>query len=286
MKNTMKIVGMLIMFVALAACGSATGSDVDTEDSDVNNEQAVTAEGCVVDADGAPIMGFPMEDTDRLEGLVGHMLPYSGEDEPPHGGIDLMIEPVEEEDPDNIETVGIVAPFNGTITYAGPQVNSNAAFPELANSYLVVVECNSKWSVALMFEMFANSDELNAMQPDLIEVEVGQTVQQGDKVGDMIVGSSRNNDGEISYRPHLDYRVIVKAEEMTIEDLLQNGDTVTIGEPESEPSFLCSYEYSDDETQDILDEVGDTPGVELGCTCPCYTGDADECGDTCILFDE
>jgi hypothetical protein len=167
----------------------------------------------ICDNEFAPF-GFPFEVPGDIGKLAAFGIPnWSGT--LPHNGIDLILNP-------ELTASRIISPTAGRI--ASIKVSSNPFSNPMGQLILQVeIYVNSDWTVSLAFEPSTMDETLKTEQIDAIKVQVGDSVEPGSPIGDLLAGN-------LGY-PHLHYMV------------LYQGQTV------------CAYQYSSAAARAIFDAI-------------------------------
>ena len=160
------------------------------------------------------LLGFPFVTPADIERLAAFGTPnWSGSE--PHNGIDLIIYP-------SLSGSKIISPVKGTVRFITVSQNP---YSNPVNQLLLQIEIfvNFEWTVNLVFEPGTANEGTKAAQISALKVQVGQVVDIGQEIGDLIVG-------ELGH-PHLHYM------------LMRNGQ------------FVCAYTYSSGAAKQIFDEI-------------------------------
>jgi len=177
---------------------------------------AVVLFGCYPEYEFAPLE-FPFEYPQDIDYLAAFDIPdWSGPGRP-HNGIDLRIS----------RQAPITSPVHGTVRTIDSSTTGSLSTPPDLVMVTVDVYVNREWSIKLVLEPSDVESIILDLQMDALEVEVGQEVFPGTRVGDLLMG------GE-GY-PHLHYMV------------MRNGAPV------------CAYAHSSDDARAIFDVIAAFP---------------------------
>jgi hypothetical protein len=191
--------------------------------------EAIGQLGCCDTGLAAPL-GFPFLNPGDIERLAAFGIPnWSGTE--PHNGIDLILK-------SGVTSSAIISPTAGTITSI--EASSNPFSNPVGQMILHVdVSVNCAWAVSLVFEpsfdpTLLGYEALKTAQINAIKVKVGDSVEPGSPIGELLVGS-------LGY-PHLHYMV------------------------QRDGSPVCAYQYSSTAAQAIFDPIAKT-GESSGSIC-------------------
>ncbi len=200
-----------------------------------------------------------------------------------HGGIDLIAQHTDL-GPGEMRKVGLVAPAAGTIYDLrwGDK-------PGKATAFLLTMELNDYWFVTMVLEPQNFDPAVADEQSRSITVQAGQTVQRGDRIGDLVVTN-------VHY-PHVHLMIYYKDPNQTYEDFLANFLTVPRNQgdilpPASGPgspwtpeflgipsTLFCPYVYSERSSKWHLDQILKQSHDDTVCTCVCAYGSKNaDCG--------
>jgi murein DD-endopeptidase MepM/ murein hydrolase activator NlpD len=172
----------------------------------------------------------------------------------------------------------IVAPADGTIQNYVEDLSGAGLM-----SYVVILKLDSFWHLMMVFEPQSEDAATNAEQHASFSVQVGQTVQRGDVIGDLVVSRV----AEESY-PHLHFGVFYKDPLESYDDVyatlrVHDGATASpeiLGTRLGIPStFFCPYDYLTDAGRAVLDGVPKLDILGNACSCACsYGSSGGDCG--------
>lgn len=197
--------------------------------------------------------------------------------EPVHNGIDLIV--------DNTgaslqvgDKVPILSSVDGKV---GGVVDHGGN-----GSILVGIEVNAGLYVTVTFEPQTADPSLRALQAASIDVVVGQSVRQGQKIGDLVVGEGEGGSPFGSGNPHIDTRLVL-FDPATVDPHDPFADLITRDISHNDvnnlPTFLCPFDYSAAQAKKAYEEVLATFNPATQCTCACrFPYNAAECGAGCI----
>ena len=172
---------------------------------------------------------FPFSNADDIVRIAAFGIPnWSGSE--PHNGIDLEVD-------EALASARLVSPTAGEVTAIVMDENpySHPAGQLLAT---VAIRVNSEWEVQLVLEPSTVDPAVRTAQREAILVSVGQTVEVGDPVADLLVGT-------LGY-PHLHYMV------------QRNGEAV------------CAYAHSSDAARATFESLAILPDSSLPDGNICY----------------
>jgi hypothetical protein len=163
-------------------------------------------------------LGFPFANPGDIGKLAAFGIPnWSGT--LPHNGIDLILKP-------EVTSSAIISPTAGRITAI--EASSNPfSYPVGQLLLQVEISVNCAWTVSLVFEPSTVDENLKTAQRNAIKVNVGDSVEPGSPIGDLLAGG-------LGY-PHLHYMVLHQ------------------GQP------VCAYQYSSAGANVIFDGIQKTP---------------------------
>ena len=165
---------------------------------------------------------FPFSNADDIVRIAAFGIAnWSGSE--PHNGIDLEVD-------ENLASARLISPTAGEVTAIRMDENPYSDPPGQLLA-TVAIRVNSEWSVQLVLEPSTADSALEAAQLEAILVSVGQTVEVGDPVADLLVGT-------LGY-PHLHYMV------------QRNGEAV------------CAYAHSSDVAQATFESLAGLPDSSL-----------------------
>ena len=165
---------------------------------------------------------FPFSDADDIVRIAAFGIPnWSGSE--PHNGIDLEVD-------ENLTSARLISPTAGEVTAIRMDENPYSDPPGQLLA-TVAIRVNSEWEVQLVLEPSTADSALEAAQLEAILVSVGQTVEVGDPVADLLVGT-------LGY-PHLHYMV------------QRNGEAV------------CAYAHSSDAARATFESLASLPDSSL-----------------------
>jgi len=205
-----------------------------------------------------------------------------------HAGIDLKPPYLDLAGTSDMRKVEVVAPAAGAIDWI-VKGESGAG----AETWVLIIEMNSFWYAVLVIEPQSDDDAILAEQEASIDVQEGQRVRKGQRIGDLVVGKVLE-----SRYPHVHFSLLYKNPEDSIEALFRDSDPIvrsdgTVLPPATGPgspweprslggpsTFFCPYVYSVPEAQQAMDSV---PRLSVSgdlCSCVCaYNSQNGDCGD-------
>ena len=205
-----------------------------------------------------------------------------------HGGIDLK--------PPYRDLVGtsvmrkeeVSAPASGIVDWIVKGTTGAGA-----ESWVVVLKINTYWYAVLVFEPQSLDSEILLEQDRSIDVQEGQQVNRGERIGDLVVGKVIEN-----RYPHIHFSFLYKNPEESMEDLFDDPDSILrsdgtdlapttgAGSPWApqdlgiSSTFFCPYIYSTSEAQQAMDSVDRYNVNGEPCSCVCaYNSENGDCGD-------
>lgn len=204
-----------------------------------------------------------------------------------HGGIDLKPPYLDLAGTPDMRKVEVVAPAAGVIDWI---VKGESGAD--AETWVVIIEMNSYWYAVLVIEPQSDDDAILAEQEASIDVQEGQRVSKGERIGDLVVGKVLEN----SY-PHVHFSFLYKSPEDSIEALFHDPDLIVRSDGTALPptigpgspwdprnlgaasTFFCPYVYSVPEARQAMDSVPrySVRGNLCGCVCAYDSQDGD-CG--------
>lgn len=221
---------------------------------------------------------FPFADPSAVTEIHNFALhPWSTDGER-HSGMDIVPPYLDLAGTSGMRKYTIVAPADGTVSEYVEDL-SGAGYA----SYVVILKLDSFWHLMLVFEPQSSDAATNAEQHASFSVQVGQTVQRGDVIGDLVV--SRVEGG--SY-PHLHFGVFYKDPLESWDQVwktlrVHDGSTPSpeiLGERLGIPTtFFCPYDYLMDAGRAVLDAVPKLDQLGNACSCACsYGSSGGDCG--------
>jgi hypothetical protein len=214
--------------------------------------------------------------------------PWSDEGER-HGGIDLK--PIYVDlDPGETRYAEVVAPASGDVTRIFEGTTGAGA-----ESRIVILEMNPFWYAILVFEPQSLDPTVIQEQENRLDVQVGDHVNRGDRIGDLVIRNVMEN-----RYPHIHFSLLYKDPAVPMETLFADPDSIHRSDgndlvPTTGPgspwdpvelvdiesaAFFCPYVYSTPEAQQVMDNVPkyNVNGVLCDCVCAYNSLDGD-CGD-------
>ena len=230
-------------------------------------------------------LDFPVQTFDDVEKYYCFALfPWDEAGEERHGGIDIA---VRDDSPGVTKKVPLVA--------AAPASVELIDYGETGagvRSVVVILKMNEYWYMAYIFEPQTEDEEAFDEQIASIDVQVGERVARGQKIGDLIV----KNTVEDHY-PHLHFSFFYKNPADTLEDLFDDPLRIRVSDgtdlapltgPGSpwqpfdlgkETTFYCPYEYSTETAKDFYDSRDRMAADGSVCSCICaYDSVERNCG--------
>ena len=172
---------------------------------------------------------FPITSSGDIVRIAAYGIPnWSGSE--PHNGIDFVVD-------EHLTSVRIISPTAGEVTAISTQENpySNPPGQLLVT---ITIRINGEWTVHLVLEPGTVDPTLKTAQLAAVLVSVGQDVEVGAPVADLMVGM-------LGY-PHLHYMVE------------HNGEAV------------CAYAHSSEAAQETFVSLSNLPGSNLPDGNICY----------------
>jgi murein DD-endopeptidase MepM/ murein hydrolase activator NlpD len=174
---------------------------------------------------------FPFKTPGDIDYVAAFGIPnWSGPE--PHNGLDLRI----------TTATKIISPTKGTVVFIDISENP---YSHPANQLLlsIVIQVTSKWRLNLVLEPSTIDEQLKVAQIGAVQVQVGQVVNPGDEIADLLRG-------ELGY-PHLHY-MLYRVNEYF------NAD------------FFCPYKYSSTAAINTFKSLATLPGSYLPDGNLCY----------------
>lgn len=248
---------MACALTAVCACGGGQGSP----------------------APAQPIeLTFPFADPSVVTEIHNYALHPWNTDGERHTGMDLVPPYLDLAGTSGMRKYTIVAPADGTIQDYVEDL-SGAGF----TSYAVILKLDSFWHLMMVIEPQSEDKATNAEQQASIAVQIGQTVQRGDVIGDLVV--SRVDE---KHYPHLHFGVFYKDPLESYDDVyktlrVHDGSTPSPGILDTQlgiPStFFCPYDYLAAAGQAVVDNVPKLDMLGNACSCACsYGSSGGDCG--------
>ncbi len=200
-----------------------------------------------------------------------------------HGGIDLIPRHTDL-GPGETRKVGLVAPASGTIHDVRELAKAGKA-----TAFMLTVKVNDYWFVGMVLEPQNLDPSVADEQRRSIAVQVGQTVQRGDRIGDLVVTN-------VHY-PHVHFMFYYKDPHQTYEEFFANylvvprnqGDNLPPTSGPSSPwspqdlgipsTLFCPYVYSERSSRLRMDQILKQSHDGTVCTCICAYGSRNaDCG--------
>ena len=229
---------------------------------------------------------FPIapEHQSHIKGLKAFgIVPWGNE--AVHNGIDIIPDYTSSTTPNEIR---IVAPATGDIVAVEEIVNPNVNLKWM----LVVIRVSDRILITLSFEPQTDDPVLWQEQKDRILVQgpnhMTQQINKGDTVGYLQIPPR----GQAKAYPHIDYRILIKPQAMTPQELWEQQDLIGHNCWSRLPTFVCPLSYSTPEARQIFQDIialPDDPAEPL-CDCACKGGitvcltpfDESICGAGCV----
>ena len=184
-----------------------------------------------------------------------------------HNGIDIIPNYQKHPIPNEIR---IVAPAGGFVVAVEEIVNPNVDLKWI----LVVIQVNPRILITLSFEPQTDNDRVWQKQKDRILVSAAgplpEHISKGDTVGYLQIPP----EGPTRGYPHIDYRVLIKPEAMTMQQLWDQQDLIGHNCWSRLPTFICPLAYSSLEARQDFQKIialPDDPAEPL-CDCACKGG--------------
>ena len=204
-----------------------------------------------------------------------------------HGGIDLKPPYADLVGTLDWRKVEVVAPASGVVDWIVEGESGASAL-----SWVVILKMNNFWYAILVFEPQSLNNDIIAEQISSLEVQEGDQVYKGERIGDLVVGRVM----EDRY-PHIHFGLLYKNPDDSIKDLIVNADSILRSDGTAFPpitgvespwdpidleipsTFYCPYVYSMPEAQQAMDGVPkyNVNGELCNCVCAYNSLDGD-CG--------
>lgn len=259
------------LFVLLCMVISCSGSGSDSHD--------------IID-DTVEGLDFPVQNFDDVDKYYCFALfPWDNAGLETHGGIDIA---VEDDTPGVTKKVPLVAAAPATVELIYWDHETGAG----VRSVVVILKMNEYWYMAYIFEPQTEDEEAFDEQIASIDVQEGEKVARGQKIGDLIV-----KDTVPGHYPHLHFGFLYKNPADTWGGLI--GDPLGIrvsdgtdlapltgpGSPwqpsdlGKETTFYCPYEYSTETAKELYDSKARMAVDGSVCSCICaYGSQGGNCG--------
>ncbi len=234
-------------------------------------------------------LDFPVKNFDDVDKYYCFALfPWDNAGLETHGGIDIA---VRDDSPGVTKKVPLVA--------AAPASVELIDYGETGagvRSVVVILKMNEYWYMAYIFEPQTEDEEAFDEQIASIDVQVGERVARGQKIGDLIV----KNTVEDHY-PHLHFSFLYKNPADSWQELFENPLSIHVsdgtdlapltgpGSPwhpealEGKPTtFYCPYEYSTQTAKELYDSKARMAADESASVCSCicaYGSVGGNCGE-------
>jgi hypothetical protein len=223
-------------------------------------------------------LAFPFPNPGALMEIHNFALhPWSVDGET-HSGMDIVPLYLDLAGTDDMRKVPIVAPADATVVeYV--EDTSGAGL----TSYVVILKINTYWHLFMNFEPQSADAGTNAEQTVSFDVSVGQTVNRGDKIGDLVVSKVHPD-----HYPHLHFGVFYKDPTETWDDVFDSLRVHDGSAPSPEildaslsqlSVFYCPYDYLESAGKTVVDGLPKLDMLGNECSCACsYSSSEGDCG--------